>query len=106
MLDGAAPHYSNTIREFLSEHFQERVIGRSFHWFLPPSSPDFTPCDFWFWGYVKYNAYRFNPQSLDELQQRITEEIFAIDAEMLKNVVDSIPRRMEYLPEKIGGHIF
>lgn len=106
MLDGAAPHYSNIMREFLSEHFQERVIGRGFHWFWPPRSQDITPCGFWFWSYVKYNVYRSNPQSLDELQQRITEEIFAIDAEMLKNVVDSIPRRMEYLLEKIGGHIF
>jgi hypothetical protein len=105
MFDGAAPHYSHVTRDFLSEHFHERIIGRGFQWFWPPRSPDITPCDFWFWGYIKYNVYRSDPQSLDELQQRITEEILGIDVEMLQNVIDSIPRRMENLLEQNGRHL-
>ena len=105
MLDGAVPHYSHVTRDFLSEHFHERIIGRGLQWFWPPRSPDITPCDFWFWGYIKYNVYRSDPQSLDELQQRITEEIVGIDVEMLQNVTDSIPRHMENLLEQNGRHL-
>jgi hypothetical protein len=105
MHDGAPPHFSRVVRNFLETTFKSRIIGRGFNWFWPPRSPDITPCDFWFWGYVKHQVYRRQPQTLDELQQAIREEIHAIDVKMLEKVVDSVPRRMHGLIERKGAHI-
>jgi len=47
MQDGAPPHWSVAVRNFLSDTFPNRWMGRgspTFPW--PPYSPDLTPCDF------------------------------------------------------------
>ncbi|GBM47867.1 hypothetical protein AVEN_91850-1 [Araneus ventricosus] len=54
--DGACPHRTPAVFDFLSEHFSDRVIpldydkhtGSGMAW--PPYSPDLTPCDFFFGG--------------------------------------------------------
>ncbi|GBM52615.1 hypothetical protein AVEN_16730-1 [Araneus ventricosus] len=54
--DGTRPHQTPAVFDFLSEHFNDRVIaldydkhaGNSMEW--PPFSPDLTPCDFFLWG--------------------------------------------------------
>ncbi|GBO12654.1 hypothetical protein AVEN_14407-1 [Araneus ventricosus] len=54
MQDGARPHRTPAVFDFLSEHFNDRVIaldydkhtGSGMAW--PPFSPDLTPCDFFF----------------------------------------------------------
>ncbi|GBN07683.1 hypothetical protein AVEN_16643-1 [Araneus ventricosus] len=59
MQDGARPHRTPAVFDFLSEHFNDRVIaldydkhtGSGMAW--PPYSPDLTPCDFFLWGYLK-----------------------------------------------------
>ena len=52
--DGAPPHFTNTVKNYLNAVFGPNWIGRgttqvgSFAW--PPRSPDLTPCDFWLWA--------------------------------------------------------
>jgi len=56
--------------------------------FRPPRSPDFSVCDFLFlWGYLKNRVYTTRPRTLDELKQRIQDEIRGIAAEMLQRAM-------------------
>uniref|UniRef100_A0A915DSY7 Transposase n=1 Tax=Ditylenchus dipsaci TaxID=166011 RepID=A0A915DSY7_9BILA len=77
--DGAPPHYSVLVRDWLDENFPLRWMGRGtpaksapFRW--PPYSPDLTPCDFFLWGYLKSRIYRTQPANLYELLERIVNE--------------------------------
>jgi hypothetical protein len=75
--DGAPLHWHSYVRCFLNEVLPRRRIGRGgpndlmlYSW--PPRSPDFTTCDFFFWGYVKDAVYVSPlPTTLDELKNRI-----------------------------------
>jgi len=52
---------------------------------LPPRSPDATPCDFFLWGYVKYQVYVPPlPTSIPELKVQIGTTIETITADMLQ----------------------
>ena len=60
--DGAPPHWHRDVRRFLNESLPQRWIGRNGKedlvlQFWPPKSPDFTPCDFFLWGFVKEAVY-------------------------------------------------
>ena len=44
--DGAPPHWGLQVRQFLSETFLDRWIGRDGPILWPPRSPDITPLDF------------------------------------------------------------
>lgn len=46
MHDGAPPHYSNLVRDHLTERFGDRWIGRGGPVLWPPRSPDLNPLDF------------------------------------------------------------
>ncbi|GFV88736.1 uncharacterized protein TNCV_3354881 [Trichonephila clavipes] len=71
--DGAPPHWNKNVREFLNKRLPHRLIGRAgsqdltcLHW--PPRSSDLTPCNFFFWGFVKDKVFvRPLPQDSEEL---------------------------------------
>ena len=95
--DGAPPHYTLAVRNYLEEQFQGRVIGRRGNIEWPPRSPDLTPLDFFVWGYVKDMVYAKKPRTLNELRREI-ENVFEhleINGRMLKTVIESIPDRLQ-----------
>ena len=60
--DGASIHWKLSVRAYLNVNLPGRWIGRAgnddsvlLKW--PTRSPDFTPCDFFLWGYVKDLVY-------------------------------------------------
>ena len=73
--DGAAPHRARPVRRRLQEVFGQRVIamGHTIQW--PPRSSDLTPCDFFLWGYMKQKVYVSLPESLEDLRERIINEM-------------------------------
>ena len=72
MQDGAPPHWSTIVRDWLNEKLPNRWIGRgadtdlNIKW--PPRSPDLTPCDFFLWEYIKSKVYDSQPNNMDELK--------------------------------------
>ena len=66
--DGAPPHWGLRVRQFLSETFSDRWIGRDGPISWPPRLPDITPLDFFLWGYVKDIVYRTNVQDITDLK--------------------------------------
>lgn len=92
--DGAPPHFSRAVRDFLSRTFPNRWIGRRGEIEWPPRSPDLTPLDFFFWGFLKSRVYATNPETINDLQNRILEETTNITRNMLQRVQNSIYERL------------
>lgn len=78
MHDGAPPHFSITVREYLDQKFSHRWIGRGGPVPWPPRSPDLNPLDFFFWGHLKNLVYKTPVQTREEMLQRITTQCEAI----------------------------
>ena len=61
MQGGAPPRIAHEVTRLLRNTFGEnRIISQSFQNVWPPRSPDFNPCDFWLWGYLKDSIYQRN----------------------------------------------
>ena len=55
--DGAPPHFSQIIRQYLNHKFQNRWIGHDGAQNWPPWSPDLNPLDYHVWGYMRAKMY-------------------------------------------------
>lgn len=100
--DGAPPHYSRTVREYLHNIFPNRWIGRRGFIEWPARSPDLTPLDFYLWGYLKSKVYFNKPENIDELKNRIIAEIQQIQPQTLTEVLREIEFRLAYCQEVNG----
>lgn len=103
--DGAPPHFALQVRNFLNNTFPERWIGRrgAIEW--PPRSPDLSPLDFFFWGYLKDRVYKIKPQNLNDLQVRIIDEVALITPEILQNVQTNFYDRLAHC-QSVEGRQF
>jgi len=104
--DGAPPHYTRHVREYLNESFPNRWLGRggSFAW--APRLPDLTPLDYYLWGHMKTFVYETKVESRAALHDRI----FAA-AEHIRNHPDNVasatPSLLTYAENCLasgGGH--
>ena len=84
-LDGAPAHWVLNVRAFLNAEFTNRWIGRAGPTPWPPRSPDITPLDFFLWGFVKTQVYKFPVNDTDELKHRINEAFTNVTNDMLDN---------------------
>ena len=73
--DGAPCHRARIVRDRLQQLFPRRLVGIGHATEYPPRSPDLTPLDFYLWGFVKSRVYATPPASIQELEQRIRDEI-------------------------------
>ncbi|GBM56427.1 hypothetical protein AVEN_56112-1 [Araneus ventricosus] len=106
MQDGAPPHFVTPVKQLLNLHFgNDRIISRHFPTAWPPRSPDFNPCDFWLWGYLKDIVHGGPIASLAELKNRITQHIHNITTETLLSVLEHAVLRLQLIREKGGQHI-
>ena len=103
--DGAPPHIGKEVKLFLHNNFKNRVISRHFDFDWPARSPDITPLDFWFWGYVKHQVYKIKLANLNDLKARIVYVCSTIDQDMLARVIDSLPERLQQLKLNDGQQL-
>lgn len=103
--DGAPAHFAVITRDYLNEIFHNKWIGRrgSIEW--PPRSPDLTPLDYFYWGYLKSKVFETKPADIDELRARIIDISNLITLEILRNVQESIYIRMAHC-QGVNGHQF
>ena len=94
------------IDKYLSFGFITVTIGCIFNTRLewPPYSPDINPCDFYLWGHLKDRVYRTPPRTLDDLKKAITEQVKAIESQVLERVVANFEKRLRDLIASDGGH--
>jgi len=69
--DGAPPHYTRRVREFLNESFPNRWLGRGGPIPWPPRSSYRTPLDYYLWGHMKTFVYETKVDSRAALRDRI-----------------------------------
>lgn len=86
-MDGCPAHNCRDVKEFLSDRFNGRVIGRGYEISWPARSPDLSPNDFFLWGHLKscvYSGKMFD--NLDQLQNSIQNHCNRISPKQLANV--------------------
>lgn len=81
--DGALQHFSLGARQLLDGNFPNHWIGRGGTTAWPARSPDLTPIDFFFWGYVKNTVFAMEPASLEDLKERVKASLQNIPRQML-----------------------
>ncbi|GBM09709.1 hypothetical protein AVEN_186414-1 [Araneus ventricosus] len=103
--DGAPPHWGSLVRNFLDETFPDRWIGRNGPTPWPPRSPDITPLDFFFWGYIKDRVFATQIADDEELKARIQTTVCTITEDMLKNTLRELEYRLDILRATKGAHV-
>ncbi|KAJ4441977.1 hypothetical protein ANN_11841 [Periplaneta americana] len=104
--DGAPPHWSLIVREFLDTQFPGRWIGRGGPTRWPPRSPDITPLDFLLWGYVKNKVYTGHKiRDLQQLRGCIRDAVNSVTHEMLQKTWKEIKFRLDVLRATRGSHV-
>lgn len=88
--DGAPPHQFHEVRTLLNRLFQNRWIATNGPVRWPPRSPDITPLDFYFWGYVKDEVYKRRYANVAELQESIRHIITSIDGRTVSKATKSV----------------
>ena len=71
--DGAPPHYTRHVRDYLNESFPNRWLGLGGPVAWPPRSPDLTPLDYYLWGHMKTLVYETKVDSRAALRDRVLE---------------------------------
>ena len=69
--DGASPHFTIDIRQWLNPQFPHRWIGRGSPIRRASSSSDITLLDFFLWGHLKNTIYKTSIKDLTELRRKI-----------------------------------
>jgi hypothetical protein len=103
--DGAPPQFDVIVRTALDERFPGRWIGRGGPINWPPRSPDLTPMDLFFWGYIKDIVYSERVGSLPDLRRRISAAIAAVHVDVLSRVFDEAEFRFDVCRTVNGAHI-
>lgn len=104
-LDGAPAHFARIIRDYLNENYP-RWIGRGGPVAWPPRSPDLTPLDFYFWGFMKQKVYAVPIETREQLTARIFAAAAEIrgNPEQLRRTTTSVTTRAFVCLQEGGGH--
>lgn len=107
--DGAPPHYSLLVRDYLNKTFGTRWIGRGsdilpapMNW--PPRSPDLSTCDNALWGFIKEQVAKRNYRTTDELKGAVLQAFTQITQPMLRRMSHRTWRRIILCRDNNGVH--
>lgn len=103
--DGAPPHNSRGVVEYLNQLFGERWIGTNGPIRWPPRSPDLTPLDFFLWGHIKNKVYSTVPTTLQDLKNRVINAVNDVTQDQLDRVLQATKERAILCRQQNGGHI-
>ena len=106
MHDGAPAHFSRVAREFLTQTYGNRWIGRGGPHLWPARSPDLNPLDFFLWGHLKSIVYATPVENVEDLSNRIIAGCNSIrnDPGIFERVRHSMRRRLDSCIRAGGGH--
>ena len=77
--DGAPPHFSQVVRQYLNQQFENQWIGFAGAKNWPPWSPDLDPLEYHVWGYMPAVVYARKVNTREELLQRVLSAARCID---------------------------
>ena len=93
--DGAPPHTTQMVRDWLASKFGDRVISHKTDRPWPTRSPDLSPLDFWFWGVCLVELRRHPPSSMAELRATINSLARRMSRDEVKKAVNNVSKRAE-----------
>jgi hypothetical protein len=94
-----APHFGNTVRQFINERFPNKWIGRG------DLAPQITrPNNIGHFPLGLYEKYRILGENFGVLRHRITDEIATVTEVMLVNTWREIEYRFEVCRITIDAH--
>ena len=103
--DGAPPHFSQVVRQYLNHKFPNRWIGRGGAKNWSPWSPDLNPLDYHVWGYMKAVVYAHKVNTREETLQRIFSSARSINnAAVFRKITRSLDTRVRKCIQADGGH--
>ena len=115
--DGARPHRTNDVFEYLDNNFPGRWIGKGkidrngrdvsnnfLTW--PPYSPDLTPPDFFLWSQIKRDVDKIQPQNREDMIEAIENAFAELDPDMIKKTCRSVTDRFERCRLANGNQMF
>ncbi len=96
--DNDPKHTSKKAKTWLDDHGFEVMV-----W--PPQSPDLNPIEH-LWGHLKRKLAEYGepPSSIQELWTRVQKEWDDIGEQECRNLIESMPRRVEAVLKAKGGH--
>ena len=111
MQDGARPHQTSAVFNFLKEYFRERVIALAYdrhirsgvEWSL--NSQDLTPCDFFLCRYLKDLVFRQIPQTIVKLKQHICTACETIPSDMFERMSRHFCLRLDHVVAANGVYL-
>ena len=81
--------------------FPNRVISRYGDITWPARSPDLSACDFFLWGYLKFQVFKAPaPHTVQELEHQIQQEV-----RRMQRVIGDVHKRLTKCLEQNGGHL-
>lgn len=103
--DGAPPHFSLQVRNFLNTCLPDRWIGRGGPYNWPARSPDLNPLDYCLWGWMKSLVYATRVETREALLDRINNAAAIIRNNRLsiRRATRAINKRANKCIEAGGG---
>jgi len=104
--DGAPPHYTWHVRDYLNESFPNCWLGCGGPVTWPPRSPDLMPLDYYLWGHMKKLVYETKVDSRAALCDRIfgAAEHICNHPEIIASATQSLLMRAKNCIAAGGGH--
>lgn len=105
--DGAPPHVIREVNNFLNNNHNE-WIGRNGTIAWPSNSPDLTPMDNFFWGYIKNKVYERNFDNVEDMKHCITQEIRYLNernSNFIENAIEHLQTVYQECIDNEGGNI-
>lgn len=103
--DGATAHTARNSLNVLKEMFPGRLVSLRGDVGWPARSPDLSICDFFLWGYLKEKVFKTRPHTLQELKERIIEEVNATPRDMCQQAVQNFRNRVQQCVTDNGRHL-
>lgn len=101
--DGAPAHNARRSVEFLNTKFGNKWLGTRGPVLWPARSPDFTPLDYFFWGYIKDKIYLNPCRTIIELKQKFEAVVRQVPNIFIFNALTGLRQRCEACIEKHGN---
>jgi len=85
--------------------FPGRLISKRGDIPWPARFPDWTPCDFFLWRYMKSEVHKHRLRNLEALKKTIHTKIHRIPQEMLEKVMQNFLFRLEQYIDFNENHL-
>ena len=97
--------YSKSNNEYAGYSFSEQVVSQNGNVQWPARSPDLTACDYFLWGFLRVYVYVTMPSNVNKLKHRISEEIRAIQPDLIQKVIGNLIVRLNECVRTRGRHL-